>query len=327
MIEKRNDALRTNPDVFHYPTSTDIGITSRGSDVYWAITAAMAFATICFLAWSFRIPRSKRIFHYITAAITMTAAIAYFTMASNLGYASIIQEFQRGNPKVRGVTREIFYVRYIDWVVTTPLLLLDILLTAGLPWPTILFTIFLDEVMIITGLVGALVASSYKWGYFVFAMFALFGIAWNILFVGARHAKALGTEVNKAYWTCGGLTMFLWFLYPIAWGLSEGGNIIAPDSEAVFYGVLDVLAKIGFGILLLNGHRNIDPAHLGLHIRDYNEQPVSLHEKNSSAPVAGAGTGATGGYGNTYSAPGATAAHSNAAARDAGAQPVNSSVV
>ncbi|KAJ8070347.1 hypothetical protein OCU04_000727 [Sclerotinia nivalis] len=120
MIEKRNDALRTNPDVFNYPTSTDIGITTRGSDVYWAITAAMAFATICFLAWSFRLPRSKRIFHYITAAITMTAAIAYFTMASNLGYASIIQEFQRGNPKVRGVTREIFYVRYIDWVVTTP---------------------------------------------------------------------------------------------------------------------------------------------------------------------------------------------------------------
>lgn len=336
MIKKRNEALHTNPDVFHYPTSTDIAITTRGSDVYWAITAAMAFATLCFLAWSFRIPRSKRIFHYITAAITMTAAIAYFTMASNLGYASIIQEFQRGNPKVRGVTREIFYVRYIDWVVTTPLLLLDILLTAGLPWPTILFTIFLDEVMIITGLVGALVASSYKWGYFVFAMFALFGIAWNILFVGARHAKSLGTEVNKTYWMCGGITMFLWFLYPIAWGLSEGGNIIAPDSEAVFYGVLDVLAKIGFGILLLNGHRNIDPAHLGLHIRDYNEQPGSFHEKNSyangaagssSAPVTGAGAGTSTGYGNGFGATGATAAHSNAAARDGGAQPVNSSVV
>jgi bacteriorhodopsin len=48
--------------------------------------------------------------------------------------------------------------------VTTPLLLMDLLLTAGLPWPTILWTIFLDEVMIITGLVGALVKSRYKWG-------------------------------------------------------------------------------------------------------------------------------------------------------------------
>ncbi|RAL68304.1 hypothetical protein DID88_007034 [Monilinia fructigena] len=184
MVEKRsNNALNANPDVFHYPNHSDINITTHGSDVYWAITALMAFATICFVALSFRVPRSKRIFHYITAAITMTASVAYFTMASNLGYAAIIQEFQRNDPVVRGVYREIFYVRYIDWVVTTPV-----------------------------------------------------------------------------YWTCGGITMFLWFLYPIAWGLSEGGNVISGDSEAVFYGVLDVLAKIGFGIALLAGHRNIDPA-------------------------------------------------------------------
>lgn len=47
-------------------------------------------------------------------------------------------------------------------VITTPLLLLDLLLTAGLPWPTILYTILIDEIMIITGLIGALVTSSYK---------------------------------------------------------------------------------------------------------------------------------------------------------------------
>lgn len=47
-------------------------------------------------------------------------------------------------------------------VVTTPLLLMDLLLTAGMPWPTILYTLLIDEIMIITGLIGALVASSYK---------------------------------------------------------------------------------------------------------------------------------------------------------------------
>ena len=41
-------------------------------------------------------------------------------MASNLGYAAIPVEFTRSNPKVAGVLREIFYVRYIDWFVTTP---------------------------------------------------------------------------------------------------------------------------------------------------------------------------------------------------------------
>lgn len=47
-------------------------------------------------------------------------------------------------------------------MITTPLLLLDLLLTAGLPWPTILYTLVIDEIMIITGLVGALVVSDYK---------------------------------------------------------------------------------------------------------------------------------------------------------------------
>lgn len=49
-----------------------------------------------------------------------------------------------------------------DRFITTPLLLMDLLLTAGLPWPTILFTLLVNEVMIVTGLVGALVQSSYK---------------------------------------------------------------------------------------------------------------------------------------------------------------------
>jgi hypothetical protein len=62
-------------------------------------------------------------------------------------------------------------------------------------------------------------------------------------------------------------------MYPIAWGVCEGGNVIAPDSEAIFYGILDLLAKPGFSALLLWGHRNIEPGRLGLRIRDYGEDP------------------------------------------------------
>lgn len=41
---------------------------------------------------------------------------------------------------------------------------MDLLLTAGLPWPTVLWTIALDIVMVVTGLLGALVKTRYKWG-------------------------------------------------------------------------------------------------------------------------------------------------------------------
>lgn len=80
----------------------------------------MGVSTLVFMGMSFSVPRPKRIFHYITAGITLVACIAYFTMASNLGYAAIPVEFRRGDPKVAGTLREIFYVRYIDWFVTTP---------------------------------------------------------------------------------------------------------------------------------------------------------------------------------------------------------------
>lgn len=114
------NALESNPNQFLYPMASDINITVRGSDIYWAITAIMGASTLAFLGFSLTQPRRDRLFYHITALITITATISYFTMAANLGYAATAVEFQRSNPVVRGVYREVFYVRYIDWVITTP---------------------------------------------------------------------------------------------------------------------------------------------------------------------------------------------------------------
>lgn len=75
----------------------------------------MFVTTMAFIGHSFTKPRQHRIFHYITAGITLVASIAYFTMGSDLGQTPITVEFFRSNSKVSGVNREIFYVRYIDW--------------------------------------------------------------------------------------------------------------------------------------------------------------------------------------------------------------------
>lgn len=79
----------------------------------------MTVATFAFIGLSFTKPRTHRIFHYITAAITMIAAVAYFTMGADLGQTPITVEFIRSDPKVSGTptnqNREIFYVRYVDW--------------------------------------------------------------------------------------------------------------------------------------------------------------------------------------------------------------------
>lgn len=49
-------------------------------------------------------------------------------------------------------------------VITTPALLLTLVLGSGLPLSDIIALVFFDLVMIVTGLVGSLVLSSYKWG-------------------------------------------------------------------------------------------------------------------------------------------------------------------
>ncbi len=194
----------------------------------------MGAATATFMGLSFTKSRPQRLFHYITAGITLIATIAYFCMGSNLGWTAIQVEFERSSPKVHGNMRQIFYVRYIDWFLTTPLLLLDLLLTCGMPAPTILYVILMNEIMVTTGLVGALVKTSYKWGFYTFGCVAFLFVAYSgeqnrtlsfstskltglVVFEGRAYARALGSDILSTYTRCGVWTISLWFLYPIAW--------------------------------------------------------------------------------------------------------------
>lgn len=306
-----NQALNINNVVGQ---QADLAITNHGSDWYFTVCALMGVTTLVIMGLAVRKPQSHRIFHYITAAITTVACIAYFAMGSNLGQVPIQVQFIRPYSSVvfPAGTREIFYVRYIDWFITTPLLLLDLLLTAGVPTPTILVTILADEIMIVCGLVGALTRTSYKWGFWTFGTISFLFVVYELLIDGRRHATALGGEPKKTFWLCGVWLVSLWFLYPIAWGLSEGGNVIHPDSEAIFYGVLDIMAKPVFGALLLWGHRNISPSDIGLHIRHPGHtgekygaaRGNGLHPEGPGANVGGT-TNVTGANTNTTNVAGA----------------------
>ncbi|EXJ95584.1 hypothetical protein A1O1_00706 [Capronia coronata CBS 617.96] len=298
-LQRRNDAVDVN-NFNQNNNSVVIHQTDRGSDWYFAVCAMMGATALTILVLSRRKPRTDRVFFYLSGGLCLVACIAYFAMGSNLGWTPIDVEYLRNNPKVSGRNRQIFYVRYIDWFVTTPLLLLDLLLTAGMPWPTILWVIGLDEIMIVTGLVGALVRSRYKWGFYAFGCAAMFYIFYELAFVARRHAAALGADVHRAFTLCGVLTLVVWLCYPIAWGVSEGGNVIAPDSEGIFYGILDLLAKPVFSLALIYSHWNIDPARLGLRIRDFGDSAsLSSAERekrngHGHGPGAGAGLGTTG---------------------------------
>ena len=55
-------------------------------------------------------------------------------------------------------------------------MLLELLLATGLTLSDIFTAMFMAWVFVVCGLVGALVASTYKWGFFVLGCIALFYI-------------------------------------------------------------------------------------------------------------------------------------------------------
>lgn len=186
-------------------------------------------------------PVGRRAFHHLSAAICFTASVAYFAMASDLGSTPVVVEYIRGGylgadlvkSGATNITRGVWYARYIDWTVTTPLLLLDLLLATGLPLSEIFTIIFFDIVMIVTGLIGALVPSVYKWGFFAFGTAAEAYITYALLVPARESANRLGGEFGKAYLTSALILSGLWTLYPIIWGLADGGNVISPNFEMI----------------------------------------------------------------------------------------------
>ncbi|KAL8318207.1 hypothetical protein RB597_005465 [Gaeumannomyces tritici] len=230
----------------------------------------MAASALALTGLSVTKPTAHRVFHQTAALFCFVAAIGYWTMGSGLGDIPTVVEFARPDSAMvsgagPGGTRQIFYVRYIDWAVSSPLVVLALLLSSGAPLSTTLTIMLATEIYVVTLLVGALTATAYKFGYLAFGMAAQY-----------------------TYLTAALLMVAVWIFYPIAWGLCEGGNILRPDSEAIFYGILDIFAKPVVGFILVLGHRNTDFASLGF----ASQEPGHVGEKTmAAAPVGGVSNG------------------------------------
>ncbi|KAF8587927.1 family A G protein-coupled receptor-like protein [Ramaria rubella] len=267
-----NHALRLNPP------NADLHLTNSGSDWLWAVFAVMLVSDLGVIAWAYTRPRGKRVFHQIPIIVLTTATLAYFAMASDLGATPIAVEFTRGRPI--GTTRAVWYVRYIDWTITTPLLLLELLLGTGMPLSDIVTIIFMDLTMVVSGLVGALIHSEYKWGFYVFWLAALSYITVGLFLQAPKAASLIGADARGPYLRGAAFLTFLWFLYPVSWALSEGGNVISPDSEMIFYGVLDLLTKPVLCFAHVYALRNLEYDRFAL--RSGKATEATLAEKNAA---------------------------------------------
>merc|ERR1712000_466812 len=106
-----------------------------------------------------RLPVPKRLYHVITTLITITAAISYFAMASGHAtnyHCTTVKDHHKHVPDTHhDVCRQVFWARYVDWSITTPLLLLDLCLLAGVDGAHTLMAIAADLIMVLTGMFAA----------------------------------------------------------------------------------------------------------------------------------------------------------------------------
>ena len=242
-----NQALSVNPT----GTLTTFNLTTNGSNWLWSVFSLMGLSTLVIGFLSTRAHSRERTLYLFNICILTTTSIAYFCMASNLGFAPV-EVSQRGPG-----ARQFWYVRYIDWIITSPLIISQILLTAGLPINTILSTMFVDVVMIVCGLIGGLVSTEYKWAFFVFACISMC-LIYSIAYSGMKSSESTaGKENRRIYMILIVWIVVFWTPYPIAWALCEGSNVISVTGEMIFYGILDIFTKPGFAFLILILHRNL----------------------------------------------------------------------
>jgi len=178
-----------------------------------------------------------RLHRLVAGVVCFIASLAYLTMSLGYGYT------------VRCCDgREFYYARYVDWTITTPLMLWEIVSYTNAPHNERVFILFMDVLMVVGGLIGALVCGGEKWAFFGFSILCFIPLLW---FLCALEASAQKNHL-RLFKSIMNLTVISWFFYPIVWILAEGTGVLCANAEAICYTVLDIISKTVFGFVICN---------------------------------------------------------------------------
>ncbi|KAK3695898.1 hypothetical protein LTR37_018303 [Vermiconidia calcicola] len=237
--------------------------TETGERTLWVVFVVMTIAMIVFSGMSWSVPISKRLYHIVTTLIVTFASISYFAMATGHGigyhHVRVTEQHEHVPDTYKDIYREVYWARYVDWSLTTPLLLLDLCLLAGMNGGNILLAIVADIIMILTGLFAAFGSEGtpQKWGWYAIACIAYLVVIWQLAVHGRHTVSQKGGKVANFFAAIGGFTLIIWTVYPIIWGIADGSRNMNVDEEIISYAVLDILAKPIFGAWLLFTHMSM----------------------------------------------------------------------
>ncbi len=231
------------------------------SAVYNALSfgiASLGSATVFFWLQLPNVTKTYRTALTITGIVTFIATYHYFRI-----FNSWVEAFNVGLGKngdyevsVSGTPFNDAY-RYVDWVLTVPLLLIELILVMKLPQRqtvTLAWTLGIAAaVMIALGYPGEVQDDlSVRWFWWGCSMVPFVYVV-GTLVVGLGAATSLQpTEVAGLLSTARYLTVVSWLTYPFVYLIKNVGlaGTTATVYEQVGYCVADVVAKAVFGLLI-----------------------------------------------------------------------------
>ena len=159
----------------------------------------------------------------LPAVVCFIAAISYAYMLAST-YIAFTQ-------------RDVNRARYIDWAITTPILLYIILSQTELDHRIIYALMVSDFIMI---LLGYFATKSRKYALVFFWLSCLFFVP-IFYFLSRNLSNPLAV-----------LTLIVWSLYPIIWWQTHNYTI-STETSNLMIGILDLIAKAGFSLIYLWG--------------------------------------------------------------------------
>lgn len=186
-------------------------------------------------------------FALVSFFITLWAATMYLSMI--LGEA-VLFDFKGQHT--------LFWGRYVDWVITTPLLLLDLGVVAGARPKLIAGVMAADVFMIVTGAIATLEGSPTNYLWYVISCGAFLAILGALLTEYSATARRRNGKINQLFRKLRNTLIVLWFCYPIVWILgAEGFRLLSVETETACYALLDLAAKVGFGFILTSASQDV----------------------------------------------------------------------
>ena len=193
------------------------------------------------------VPESTRKRYLLLVAIPGIAIVAYALLTLGIG-------------AVDGGGHTVYVVRYVDWLLTTPINVLYLGLLAHANRETIGKLVGLQALTIVFGFAGAMASGALSYALFAAGAVAFAGVVYLLYGDVADSAVATLSDVEASlYRTLRNFVVVLWSVYPVVWLLGAAGvGLMDVETASLVIVYLDVVTKVGFGTIALHAWMTMD---------------------------------------------------------------------